>query len=382
MLPSPKSYRAVIERERADKELPAVSIALVDGDQIVWARGFGFRDAQEKTPATAATVYRVGSISKLFTDIAVMQLVERDQLDLDSPGDRLSPRIQTEQSFGKPITLRQLMSHSSGLVRESPVGNYFDPEEPSLAATVASLNDTTLVYRPGSRTKYSNAGIAVVGYVLEQKLNRPFAEIMREAILQPLAMSHSDFERTGAVDRELADAFMWTYDRRRFPRAQVRSRHVPRGKPLRQRDRSGQVCPGNLQPGAGGLRPDSPTENPRRNAQAAVAHRQSTEDGLGSGFHLGPLRRPRTRWARRCRLRLFDAVRRAAGAETRGDRRLRPRWHQRDRPSDSAARAPMVARSSSGTRRAQLARDRPRTTRISAATRRRVEEWCKHVDHR
>src|SRR5262249_60374726 len=77
-----------IAHEMEDKELPAVSIALVDDQQIVWANGFGFANPKDKTPATAETIYRVGSVSKLFTDIAVMQLFEQGKLHLDVPGTK------------------------------------------------------------------------------------------------------------------------------------------------------------------------------------------------------------------------------------------------------------------------------------------------------
>ena len=154
--------RTAIRHEVEQKQLPAFSISLVDGEQVVWADGFGFQDAAQKVPATADTVYRVGSVSKLFTDIAVMQLVETGKLDLDKPVTEYLPEFQPQDPFGIPITLRQLMSHRSGLVRESPVGHYFDPDEPTLAATVASLNQTKLVYKPETRTKYSNAAVAVV----------------------------------------------------------------------------------------------------------------------------------------------------------------------------------------------------------------------------
>src|SRR5215213_888337 len=73
-----------VAREMADKNLPALSIALVEDRQVVWARGFGFANPRDSVPATARTVYRVGSVSKLFTDIGVMQLVERRTLDLDA----------------------------------------------------------------------------------------------------------------------------------------------------------------------------------------------------------------------------------------------------------------------------------------------------------
>jgi serine beta-lactamase-like protein LACTB len=108
------------------------------------------------------------------------------------------------------------MSHRSGLVREPPVGNYFDPDNPSLAKTVESLNSTTLVYEPETRTKYSNAGIAVVGYVLEKTQKQPFASYLDRALLGKLGMKSSSFEPTPATSAKLAKAIMWTYHGREF----------------------------------------------------------------------------------------------------------------------------------------------------------------------
>ena len=85
-----------IAAEVEAKRLPALSIALVDDQRIIWARGFGFADAARTVPASADTVYRVGSVSKLFTDLAIMQLVEQGRLDLDAPVSADSARIRTE----------------------------------------------------------------------------------------------------------------------------------------------------------------------------------------------------------------------------------------------------------------------------------------------
>lgn len=205
-----------IEHEMKDKALSALSLALVDGDRIVWARGFGWQDPASRTPATAATVYRVGSVSKLFTDVGVMQLVERGVLDLDAPVTRYLPDFRPRNTPGTAITLRHLMSHRSGLVREPPVGNYFETTAPSLARTVASLNRTALVHPPGSRTKYSNAGIAVVGYVLERTQREPFATYLRRAVLQPMGLGSASFEPDPAVLQRLAKGTMWTPHGRTF----------------------------------------------------------------------------------------------------------------------------------------------------------------------
>jgi CubicO group peptidase (beta-lactamase class C family)/D-alanyl-D-alanine dipeptidase len=206
-----------IEAQMSEKRLPALSIALVDDQEIVWARGFGIADPATGAPATAATPYRVASVSKLFTDIAVMQLVEQGRIALDTPITRYVPDIHPTNPFGPPITLRELLSHRSGLVREPPVGNYFDPASPALAATARSLDSTTLVYRPGSRTKYSNAAIALAGYIVEQVTGEPFADHLRRSVLDPLAMASSSFDPPPDLVRRRARGTMWTTDGRTFP---------------------------------------------------------------------------------------------------------------------------------------------------------------------
>ncbi|REJ76088.1 MAG: serine hydrolase [Acidobacteria bacterium] len=206
-----------IEREVKDKDLPGFAIALVDGQRIVWQKGFGHSDPEAKKPVANETIFRVGSVSKLFTDIAVMKLVEAGKMDLDAPVTKYIPEFKPENPFGKPITLRQLMSHRSGLVREPPLGHYFDDSGTTLKETVASLNRTKLVYAPETRQKYSNAGIAVVGYVLEKTQNEPFAEYLKRTLLQPLGMKDSSFEPEQEIERHLAKARMTTVFEKSFP---------------------------------------------------------------------------------------------------------------------------------------------------------------------
>ncbi|HUR54669.1 MAG TPA: serine hydrolase [Gemmataceae bacterium] len=208
----------LIEEEVADKNLPALSIALIDDQQVVWAKGFGFQDRAKTIPATAETIYRVGSVSKLFTDVAVMQLVEDGKLALDEPVAKYIPDFRPKLlPEHKPITLRMLMAHRSGLIREPPVGNYFDPSQPTLSQTVASLNGIPLVYAPEERIKYSNAAIGVVGYTLQQTQNDKFESLVQKKVLDPLGMKSSSFVPTETVKKRLADAVMWTYHGREFP---------------------------------------------------------------------------------------------------------------------------------------------------------------------
>jgi len=208
--------RGFIASEMEAKGLPALSIALVDGPEVVWAEGFGWARGADSVAATARTVYRVGSVSKLFTDLAIMRLQEAGRVDLDAPLTQLLPDFQPVNPFGGDLTLRQLTSHRAGLVREPPAGHYFDDTEPTLGATVRSLAGTELVLPPLQRAKYSNAGIAVVGYALEEATGEDFAEHLRTAVLDPLGMRSSSFESNPSVRANLAEATMWTEDGRQF----------------------------------------------------------------------------------------------------------------------------------------------------------------------
>lgn len=204
----------MIEREREEKGLQALSIALVDGDNVVWAAGFG--EESEGVPATPETVYRVGSVSKMFTDIAIMQLVEDGAIDIDAPVQNYVPEFTPTNNTDTPITLRQLMSHRAGIIREPPAGHYFDDTGTDLRTTVLSMSGTKQIYAPTERHKYSNAGIAVVGYTLEKTQDEPFAQYVKRSVLEPLGMRTSAFTPDPDVIGNLADAYMWGVDRALF----------------------------------------------------------------------------------------------------------------------------------------------------------------------
>jgi serine beta-lactamase-like protein LACTB len=220
----PARYAAAVEslerwlgEEVAAKKLPALSIALVDDQTVVWSHGFGWQDPLTKTAATGDTVYRVGSVSKPFTTLLLMLLVEMGAIDLDAPVQDYLPEFRPINKTGKKITLRQMVCHRSGLVRESPVGNYFDESGPSLADTVKSVTGTDLVYDPETKTSYSNAALATVGYVLERTQKEPFAQLIQRRLLAPIGMNDSSFDPPPALRKRMAKALMWSYVGREFP---------------------------------------------------------------------------------------------------------------------------------------------------------------------
>jgi CubicO group peptidase (beta-lactamase class C family)/D-alanyl-D-alanine dipeptidase len=207
---------AAAKWEIETKAIPSIAIALVDRNGVVWSQAWGHADADGKVPATTASVYRAGSVSKLFTDVAIMRLVEQGKIDLDKPVTTYLPSFQPHNPFGGAITLRQLMTHRSGLVREPPRGHYFDMNPKGQADTVASLNDTTLVAAPGTLTKYSNAGISVVGQVLATVTGKPYEQAVHDLVLGPLGMNASSMMLAPARDR-LAYSEMASFDSARTP---------------------------------------------------------------------------------------------------------------------------------------------------------------------
>jgi CubicO group peptidase (beta-lactamase class C family)/D-alanyl-D-alanine dipeptidase len=176
----------------------------------------GTSDAKGSVPATVDTIYRAGSISKLFSDIMLIQLVEAGKVDLDAPVTRYLRDFKPKNPYKAAITLRHLLTHSSGLVREPPVGSYFAIGDPGSAAVVASLNKTSLVAEPGSVTKYSNAGLAVVGRVVEVVSGMSFDALVAQKIFKPAAMTASSFNIAAAKDK-LAYAEVPSYGAPRRP---------------------------------------------------------------------------------------------------------------------------------------------------------------------
>jgi D-alanyl-D-alanine dipeptidase/CubicO group peptidase (beta-lactamase class C family) len=207
---APKATIAALEKfiahEMATKQVPGVAIALVEGRHTMWSRGFG--------GISAETPFRAGDISKLFAAVAVMQLVDRGKLNLDMPMGRLLPDLRPRNPYGKAFTLRQLLADRSGLVSEPPVGSRHDDKPPALSQTVLSLNDTELVYEPGTHTLESDAGFTTAGYLVERLLREPFARVVAEHLLAPLGMRQSSFDSTLWVTGGQARPAMWTYDGR------------------------------------------------------------------------------------------------------------------------------------------------------------------------
>jgi len=212
-------FESLIRHEVEDKTIPSISYALVDRDGLL-AEGH-IQHPERHFEMNARTCFRIGSITKTFTSVAIMQLVEKGLLDLDVdvseylPGFQpINPFVGRESGpFGSHISLRKLMSHTAGIVREPKSGHYLDAHRPPLADTVAELATSTLKQDPSAGTMhYSNAGIAVVGLVIEKVTRKSYADYITDNILKPLGMYDTSSGMAEGIRERLAPAEMWTID--------------------------------------------------------------------------------------------------------------------------------------------------------------------------
>ncbi len=187
-----------IHNELVSRPVAGLSIALVDDQRIAWAEGFGWADAPARQPATPTTLYRVGSISKLFTATAAMQFVARGSMDLDAPIAQTLPwfRIATAWPDAGPITLRHLLSHHAGLPRDRAGGMWLEqppPPERDFRAMLRALSEDEADAPPGLAFAYSNVAIDIVGAMVETLAGEPFERRMQAAVLDPLGMREAQF---------------------------------------------------------------------------------------------------------------------------------------------------------------------------------------------
>lgn len=189
-------FSAWLDGQIAYRGLPGVAVGVVQDQQLVWSKGFGFADVASQRPMTSDTRFRIASNSKLFAAIAIMQLREAGKLRLDDPVTKYLPwfRVQPAGPDDGPITIEQLLSHSSGLPREA--GDHWSsfnfPTEAQLQALMANRQ---AAFPPQTRWKYSNLAFAIAGLVVERITGQHWADYVEGHILKPLAMTGTSVDK-------------------------------------------------------------------------------------------------------------------------------------------------------------------------------------------
>ncbi|WP_292377407.1 serine hydrolase domain-containing protein [Methanosarcina sp. UBA289] len=191
-----------IQEELNVTNTPGCAVAIVSGDKIVYAKGFGVANVETGQPVTPETLFMIGSTTKQFTAYTLISMAEEGKVDINKPVGYyikdLSPRLSN-------VTASQLLSHTAGLKEES--GDYekerFDVES-GLEEYIRTLNDSSFFTDPGEVFSYSNTGFSLAGYLAQIVGEKPYPDAVDEKVFKPVGMNNSTFYLETAVTHPMS----------------------------------------------------------------------------------------------------------------------------------------------------------------------------------
>ncbi|MFQ6074122.1 MAG: serine hydrolase domain-containing protein, partial [Candidatus Bathyarchaeia archaeon] len=200
-----------ILEKMSETKIPGLSIALVRGNETIYLRGFGFRALSSGLPATPRTLYGIGSVTKSFTAIATLQLVEEGKISLDDPVEKYVPLKL--RPFGETVSIHHLLTHSSGVPAlayaeafiRGVLGldhHWLPVSSPKDIITFMRDAEKWAVSRPGKSFFYLNEGYVLLGHVISKLSGMRYEEYIRERILKPLKMSRTFFSKSDVENEE------------------------------------------------------------------------------------------------------------------------------------------------------------------------------------
>jgi CubicO group peptidase (beta-lactamase class C family) len=198
--------------EYAKDNIGSVTVGVVVGSNLVWTKSYGYADMERKIPVTKDTVYRIASVTKLFTGLMLLQLAERGRVRLSDPVEKYFPevnKIQGRFPGAPPITLVQLATMTAGLAGEPKyaerynTGRVADWEK----MLILSLPDTKYLYEPGTYHNYSNTSYAILGAALGRAAGVSYVNYVQKQIIEPLGMTHTAFEPNNQISPLLAKGY-------------------------------------------------------------------------------------------------------------------------------------------------------------------------------
>ena len=207
-----KLIDAYIARQMKAEQIPGLALALTDRNGLLRVTTYGYADVKAKIPIMPETLFEIGSISKSFTAISLLQLHEQGKFDPQQPITRYLPWFSIHSNY-RPITGADVMTHTAGLPRDRD-------DIPSSLYQAAGVRDRWTGYEPGKYFAYSNVGYQIMGYLLQEITGKPYAQTVRAHTLQPLGMSHSDAVFTDDTYKRLAVGYSPLYDDRPYDPAE------------------------------------------------------------------------------------------------------------------------------------------------------------------
>lgn len=195
---------SVITAGIAQEKIPGAGFIFVQNGKVVWSRGYGVADlARGGGVSPESTVWRIGSISKVVTATAVMQLVDRGKVDLDAPVSRYVKRVTIPSTYPEPVTVRHLLTHTAGFDEIRP-GTQAETKEGVLPLDRFLDGKLVRVRPPGKTIAYSTYGITLAGLLVEEVSGLPFEAYLRQNIWEPLGMTRSSIDVPAALQGNVA----------------------------------------------------------------------------------------------------------------------------------------------------------------------------------
>lgn len=178
-----------IDSLQASQHIPGISICVGTRDKILWAEGFGYADLENRSPVTTNSVFRLGSVSKLLTSLAVGRLYQQGKLNLDAPVQQYLPDFpEKKYSF----TARQLAGHTAGIRHYIKADQLIAPRYyKNVQESLSFFKNDSLLFKPGTSYSYSSFGYNLLSAVLEAAAQKDFLSYMRDSIFLPLGMTHT-----------------------------------------------------------------------------------------------------------------------------------------------------------------------------------------------
>ena len=179
-------YEAWIRFTMHRNQQPGLAVGLVFADELIWGRGFGYADLASETPVTLDTRFRIASITKTFTAVSILQLRDAGKLNLDDPLTQHLDSYALRYAGAPEITIRNLLTHTSGLPRDSHNPMWTDCDAPDWDEFVTAMQERPPTRAPYDKFAYSNVGYSLLGGVIAQVSGQSWASYIQRHILDPL----------------------------------------------------------------------------------------------------------------------------------------------------------------------------------------------------
>lgn len=202
--PAPPAFVATAQKLVKDKSIPGVAIAVQRNGKMVYGKGFGFANLETSTPMSIDSVHELASVSKQFTAVAVLQLVNQGKLKLT---DSICDHLEGAPESWRPVTIHHLLSHTGGLA--DYIGNGNLALTTSESAQITALKEKKVSFPAGTKFEYSNTGYMLLGEIVKSVARRPFGDVVQSDVLAKAGMTKSLIANPDTIIANRAMGYQW-----------------------------------------------------------------------------------------------------------------------------------------------------------------------------